>query len=997
VDDMPSGSGAAGRLRALEEENARLRRERDAARAGAALAQAVLASATDDAIVTTDRAGRVTSWNVGARVLLGWGEDEAVGMDSRLTFTPEDRAAGAPEAEREKAAREGRAAGERWRVRKDGSRFWGSGVTVPLRGDRGGFLQTLRDRTEERRTADALAASERHFRAVAELVPDLLWSSDVRAGADWFNRRWTEYTGQTSEEAAGFGWLRVVHPDDRDASVARFRRAVETGEPLRQEHRIRRASDGAYRWFQVRAVPVRDGEGRVASWFGAVTDIHDHRAALEALRASEVRLGEAARFLDFAFDAFGAAEYDVDLRTGAVRPSPRLDALYGLPPGRPGGVGRFRDRYHPDDRAAMESIVPEAARTGGGHFQREFRIVRPDGEVRWVLSRGQVLFDAEGRPERALGAAIDITDRKRTEEALREGEERLRLVARATNDAVMDWDLGTDRIAWSDAIRSVFGYGENDLSVPGAWWKERVHPDDRARVLGDLDRAVAGDVERWAGDYRFRRADGAYADVVDRCLILRDGRGCPRRVVGSLLDVTRHRRAEAALRESEARFRGLVETAPQIVWTSDDAGATWFNPRWHDYTGLPPGGGLGGSWHAVVHPDDLPAAVERAAASVATGRDYETEYRLRRADGSYRWHIARAIRLPEGGGWIGVATDIDDLKRAQGALRESEERFRQFAEATDDVLWIVDAETARLEYVSPAFETVWGEPRDAVLADLGRWAALLHPDDRERALGGLPAILGGESLEQEYRIVRPSDGAERWIRDKGFPVRGPDGRVRRAVGLARDITARREGDERQVVLLQELAHRVKNTLAVILAMAQQTGLRAADLAGFLEAFEGRLRALAAAHDLLTDSGWRSTPVSALAEAALAAHGDGPGDGRFRVELADDVTLRPAAAQSLVLALHELATNATKHGALSRPGGQVTLEGRAEDGELVLAWRESGGPPVARPAAAGFGTALLHQVVAYQHEGRVEVEWRREGLACTLRLPLAAVAERASPP
>jgi two-component sensor histidine kinase len=206
----------------------------------------------------------------------------------------------------------------------------------------------------------------------------------------------------------------------------------------------------------------------------------------------------------------------------------------------------------------------------------------------------------------------------------------------------------------------------------------------------------------------------------------------------------------------------------------------------------------------------------------------------------------------------------------------------------------------------------------------------------------------------------------------------------------RDRTERREGDERQRVLLHELAHRVKNSLAVVLAIAKRTGDRSADLAGFLEDFEGRLLALAAAHDLVSENGWLGTPLAGVVGAALAPH-DG-GDGRVAVELGADVPLNPAAAQGLAMALHELATNAAKHGALSAPGGSATLEARIEGGELVLSWREAGGPRVAGPPRRrGFGTELLERVLAHQHGARTAFEWRPGGLACTVRLPLAEVA------
>ncbi|HLV02268.1 MAG TPA: PAS domain S-box protein [Acidobacteriota bacterium] len=138
------------------------------------------------------------------------------------------------------------------------------------------------DITEKKKAQEILRESEERFRAVAELVPDLLWRSDPDGKSTWYNQRWMEYTGQTRVQAAGYGWIDVIHPDDRSRSLDNYERAVRTGQPLQQEHRIRR-HDGVYRWFLVRAEPVRDVEGKILHWFGAATDVHEQRAAVESL------------------------------------------------------------------------------------------------------------------------------------------------------------------------------------------------------------------------------------------------------------------------------------------------------------------------------------------------------------------------------------------------------------------------------------------------------------------------------------------------------------------------------------------------------------------------------------------------------------------------------------------------------------------------------------------------------------------------------------------
>jgi two-component sensor histidine kinase len=211
-------------------------------------------------------------------------------------------------------------------------------------------------------------------------------------------------------------------------------------------------------------------------------------------------------------------------------------------------------------------------------------------------------------------------------------------------------------------------------------------------------------------------------------------------------------------------------------------------------------------------------------------------------------------------------------------------------------------------------------------------------------------------------------------------------RARQRQYQARDHLREREAAaERQLLLLAELNHRVKNMLAVIQSIAKQTASRAGSTPTFVAAFRGRLEALAAAHNLLTATGWEGVGLDDLARTTLAPHFGRAGD-RLQLELAD-VPLSPALAQSLALVFHELATNATKHGALASPEGTVRLVGEISARELRLLWHESGGPPVERPTARGFGTTLVERALAHQHGGRVELDWRRDGLVCHMRLPL----------
>jgi PAS domain S-box-containing protein len=331
---------------------------------------------------------------------------------------------------------------------------------------------------------------------------------------------------------------------------------------------------------------------------------------------------------------------------------------------------------------------------------------------------------------------------------------------------------------------------------------------------------------------------------------------------------------------------------------------------------------------------------------------------------------------------------------AEERLRESEELFRQFGEASSDVLWVRDAETLRFEYVSPAFEAVYGEGRGRVPGDdgdLGRWAALIHPEDREAALGNIARVRAGERVTHEFRVVRPSDGAVRWIRDTSFPILDEAGRVRRVGGIGRDVTGEKEAEERQERLARELDHRVKNVLAVVQALASQTLLAGGPPEELAEAFEGRLEALARAHGLLTSTGWAGADLGELVGQTLAPYLDG---GAGPAAEGPAVALPPRRAVALAMVLHELATNAAKYGALSVPGGTVGVEWGMDDGEgeggvrrVRLSWREAGGPAVREPGRKGFGTALIEQSLLHDLEGTGGLRFEPDGLRCELSFPL----------
>ena len=243
---------------------------------GDELLRLVFESATDFAIFTTDPNGIVTSWNPGAERLLGWSDEEIVGRSADVIFPPEEGGGAGGEGERREALAQGRAEDERWQMRKDGSRFWASGLTMPLADRDLGFVKILRDRTERHRSEERLRENEERFRVLATNIPQLVFRSKPSGERSWGSPQWTVFTGRSFAESLELGWLDAVHPDDREETLAAWTQAPGKG-GYYVEHRIRRAADGEWRWHQTRAAPL-DGGGDAGEWVGTSADIHDLRS-----------------------------------------------------------------------------------------------------------------------------------------------------------------------------------------------------------------------------------------------------------------------------------------------------------------------------------------------------------------------------------------------------------------------------------------------------------------------------------------------------------------------------------------------------------------------------------------------------------------------------------------------------------------------------------------------------------------------------------------------
>jgi two-component sensor histidine kinase len=324
-------------------------------------------------------------------------------------------------------------------------------------------------------------------------------------------------------------------------------------------------------------------------------------------------------------------------------------------------------------------------------------------------------------------------------------------------------------------------------------------------------------------------------------------------------------------------------------------------------------------------------------------------------------------------------------------VAESEARLRLALNAGDLGSWEYTPATGEF-LTSPACRTNFGRSADAPFT-YGDLVASIHPDDRQKQAEAVAAAMANRTdLHVEYRVIWP-DRSEHWIRVSGRTRIGPDGALS-MVGVSQDITGRHRAEERQALLLHELNHRVKNTLATVQSVASMTrrSAEAGDPAAW-DAFMGRLQGLAHTHDLLTSTSWNGALLEDVLRSELEPYQD-PLRQRIRLR-GPQINLQPGAVLALGLAVHELATNAAKYGSLSVPDGRLSVMWAVTSGQgpalLLVEWAESGGPRVKKPERQGFGTRLIQRGLAQQLGGDIKLDFAPAGIRCVITFPIESVA------
>ncbi len=398
----------------------------------------------------------------------------------------------------------------------------------------------------------------------------------------------------------------------------------------------------------------------------------------------------------------------------------------------------------------------------------------------------------------------------------------------------------------------------------------------------------------------------------------------------------------AALRESEARFRHMADSAPALIWMTDETAAfTFVNLHFDHVFGRFEAQLAVDGWRRLVHPEDVEDFSARFLAAFAAREPFRAEVRVRDRDGRTRWLRCESVpRLDDAQrflGYTGCGVDITDIKAAEEALRSGTGRLQLALEAGGLGIWELDLRTGERHLSTRSAAILDAEAEGMVARE--HWRTLVHPDDQARIEAALQTLIAGEgTYDVEFRVT-DRDDTVRWIGSQAILESAEGGVPRRIVGIHQDVTARKRAEEHQRLLIHELNHRVKNTLATVQSIAVQTlrPVRGPEADAARGALESRLVALARAHDVLTRERWESADLADVVAQATAPHEATGSAGRF-VTTGPRLRLPPRIALSTAMALHELATNAVKYGALSRPEGRVAIDWSVTEGRRIHAPR-----------------------------------------------------------
>ncbi len=663
---------------------------------------------------------------------------------------------------------------------------------------------------EIKQRTEAARQSERELRDVVNTVPAHVWRTSPEGHVDFVNDRWSQFTGLALDQAFGWKWEAVLHPDDRANFVADWHTALKNGQGMESESRVRRA-DGEYRWWFIRNVPLRDEAGKLVRWYGTAIDIEDRKRAEQALRKSEERWRSV-----FENSAIGVALTDLNGRFLAT------NHVYQTMVGYKEEELRalcFLDVTHEEYREANWALITELLEGKRRQFQIEKKYLRKDGSAICVSNNVSLVPGSERVPRFIMALSEDITERKRAEEKLRHTEADLLEAQRISQTGSWKLDASKETVTVSPQIFRIFGVDPDaDTSTPEFWFS-RNHPEDQKRIQELFERSRIQKTD-YEADYRIVLPDGTIKHLHAVGHPVLNESGDLVEFVGTAMDITELKQREEALLRSEgylAEAQKLTHTGswavrvPQVENAQCEAGQElaviprfgWETSYWskemYRIFSLDPGPTPPPYMEVVrrFHPEDARNNTPVVEQAVRDRTDFEIDYRLLLPNGAHKYiHVVGHPVVNASGDVIelvGTSMDVTERKQAEEKIREQELELRQILDAAPQHLSVLSSDGSHL-YINQS-------SLDFLGLTLEEWQKrdireLVHPDDAERVgRERKQALSSGSPLKIEARFLR-YDREYRWLFLYYKPLRDQLGRITRWVVPAIDIDDRKRSEER---------------------------------------------------------------------------------------------------------------------------------------------------------------------------------------------------------
>src|ERR1700722_2319434 len=643
-----------------------------------------------------------------------------------------------------------------------------------------------------------------NIQLLVDSIPALIHTARPDGYLDYFNKPWLEYLGVTLDKMAGWNWTAFIHPEDVDGIVARWRACLASGEIFKHESRVRTAN-GEYRWMYHCKVPLRDAGGKIVKWYGSSLDIDERKITEEQLRKNtdalqrgEFYLAEGQRL-----GHMGSWAFDLD---GFDYWSPELFRMHGLDPaGKPPSVQEYLGFVHPQDRHSMTDLIDRLV-TEDTPFDATKRIVRPNGEVRYIRSVG-VPFVANQNVKKYVGSAIDVTEHEVMTQELRRREAYLAEAQRLSHTGSWAWNLRTSGLFWSEEIFRIYGYDPQETVPTWEQFLQRVHPKDRPQIKQRAEMEATGN--EWIdsyGDFRIVLPDGTMKYLHSVAPPVMQS-GEVTEVIGTVMDVTEQelltqelRRREAYLAEAQKLSHtgsfGWKPDTGQIVWSEET-----YRIFEYDCSVKPTIDSLA----QRVHPEDRADVKEVINHAFAGATDFEHSYRLLLPDARVKHVHAIAHVLQDASGnreFVGAVTDISEQRQAEAVIRERERELQENKAKLEEAqrvahvgYWEWDLTTDHMTWSDETYRIYGLQPQERPM-DLATIRESIHPEDREFVFRkAAEAIQGEVRADVEHRIVRPS-GEVRVVHSQGDLKRDAAGRPWQMFGTAQDITDRKRAEDK---------------------------------------------------------------------------------------------------------------------------------------------------------------------------------------------------------